>query len=92
MEVCDAPNRLLVTLEPGAPDRTEVEACLVVEDDGTRLIVEERGLPVGEGPGPRRRAGRPTWRTCGPSSRAATRVPWRERWHQLIASYRPEQQ
>ena len=91
VEVCDAPNRLLVTLEPDTPGRTEVEAILVVEGDRTRLIIEERGLPVEEAPD--HGAG---WQAHVEDLRAhlagGVRVPWRDRWHQLIASYRPEQQ
>ena len=48
VEVCEPPNRLLVTLSPGDEDETVVEAELVADGDQTRLVVEERGLPLAE--------------------------------------------
>ena len=47
IEVCEAPSHLLLTMEPGADDETQVEAWLTAEGSRTRLVVEERGLPVG---------------------------------------------
>jgi len=89
VDVCEVPNRLVVTLEPGAPDQTEVEARLVVEGDRTRLIVEERGLPGNDVPD--HGAG---WQAHLEDLRAhlvgELPAPWRERWQQLISSYRPE--
>ncbi|MBB6625794.1 SRPBCC domain-containing protein [Nocardioides sp. KIGAM211] len=46
IDVCDAPRHLLLTMEPGAADETRVEAWLTTEGSGTRLVVEERGLPL----------------------------------------------
>lgn len=46
IDVCDAPNRLLVTMEPGTDDEAVIEASLTAEGDRTRLVVEERGLPL----------------------------------------------
>ncbi|QDP98410.1 SRPBCC family protein [Microlunatus elymi] len=46
VEVCEAPRHLLLTLEPGAEDQTQVEAWLSEEGSQTRLVVEERGLPL----------------------------------------------
>jgi uncharacterized protein YndB with AHSA1/START domain len=46
IDVCDAPNRLLLTMEPGTDDEAVIEALLTAEDDRTRLVVEERGLPL----------------------------------------------
>ena len=48
IEVCEAPTHLLLTFQPGADDETQVEAWLTAEGSGTRLVVEERGLPGGE--------------------------------------------
>ncbi len=48
IEVCDAPRHLLLTMEPGADDETQLEAWLTTEGSSTRLVVEERGLPVGQ--------------------------------------------
>jgi uncharacterized protein YndB with AHSA1/START domain len=46
IDVCEQPHRLALTLAPGAPDETVVEATLAQEGDKTRLIIEERGLPL----------------------------------------------
>ncbi len=48
VEVCEPPNRLLVTMSPGDEDETVVEAVLDVDGDQTRLVVEERGIPLAE--------------------------------------------
>jgi uncharacterized protein YndB with AHSA1/START domain len=47
IEVCEAPHHLLVTTQPGTDEEAEIEAWLTREGDGTRLVVEERGLPLG---------------------------------------------
>jgi uncharacterized protein YndB with AHSA1/START domain len=89
VDECEVPNRLLVTLEPGTPDQTRIEAVLSVEDERTRLVVEERGLPVDEAPD--HGAG---WQAHIEDLRAHLQghapAPWRERWQELIPSYRPE--
>lgn len=46
IDVCDAPRRLQVTFEPGMPDEATVEANLTAVGGRTRLIIEERGLPL----------------------------------------------
>jgi len=46
IDVCDAPRRLLVTFAPGAEDETVMEANLAPLGERTRLIIEERGLPM----------------------------------------------
>lgn len=46
IDVCEAPNRLVVTMEPDTDDETVIEAVLTAEGDRTRLVVEERGLPL----------------------------------------------
>ncbi|MEP6798359.1 MAG: SRPBCC domain-containing protein [Lapillicoccus sp.] len=48
IEVCDAPHHLLLTTEPGTDDETQMEAWLTAEGPRTRLVVEERGLPVAQ--------------------------------------------
>ena len=47
IDTCDPPHHLLVTTQPGTDDEAEIEAWLTPEGDGTRLVVEERGLPLG---------------------------------------------
>ncbi len=46
IEICDAPRHLLLTMEPATDDEAEIEAWLTQEGDRTRLVVEERGLPL----------------------------------------------
>jgi uncharacterized protein YndB with AHSA1/START domain len=46
IDVCDAPNRLVLTMEPGTEDETVIEAVLTAEGERSRLVVEERGLPL----------------------------------------------
>jgi uncharacterized protein YndB with AHSA1/START domain len=46
IDVCDAPNRLLLTMEPETEDEGVIEAVLTAEGGRTRLVVEERGLPL----------------------------------------------
>lgn len=48
IDVCEAPHHLLITMEPGTEDESELEAWLTAEGSRTRLAVEERGLPVGK--------------------------------------------
>ncbi|MEP7090700.1 MAG: SRPBCC domain-containing protein [Nocardioidaceae bacterium] len=48
IEVCDRPHHLLLRMEPGTDDETELEAWLTEEGDRTRLVVEERGMPLGQ--------------------------------------------
>ena len=86
IEACERPTRVLVTLAPDTEDETEVEAWLSPEGEQTRLVVEERGLPVGVLAG--HGAG---WQAhvqdladylagCGDGD-------WRSRWSSLIPSY-----
>ena len=46
--VCRAPHHLAVTMAPGTAEETVIEATLTAEEAKTRLVIEERGLPVGE--------------------------------------------
>ena len=46
IEACEAPHHLLLTVDPGTDDETQIEAWLTEEGPRTRLVVEERGLPV----------------------------------------------
>lgn len=48
IDVCRAPHRLVVTMAPGTSEETVIEATLVAEKDQTRLVVEERGIPLDE--------------------------------------------
>ena len=87
IEICEQPHRLAVTLTPGAPDETVIEATLAAEGDKTRLVIEERGLPLGSldayGAG---------WQahvedlTAHLQGRPAS--DWRTRWSALRPAYR----
>jgi len=51
VEACDPPQRLLLTMrdpdpQPGQPSQTVIEAQLITEGAQTRLVWEERGIPV----------------------------------------------
>lgn len=48
IDACDAPHHLLLTTEAGSEDETQIEAWLTAEGASTRLIVEERGLPLAQ--------------------------------------------
>lgn len=50
IDVCDAPHHLVLTSEPGTPDEGQLEAWLTGEGPRTRLVIEDRGIPVGELP------------------------------------------
>jgi len=87
IDVCDAPRQLRVTFEPGTPDETVMEANLTPVGGRTRLIIEERGLPLedvsGHGAG---------WQAHVEDLAAylAGREPgeWRERWMELTPAYK----
>jgi uncharacterized protein YndB with AHSA1/START domain len=46
VEVCEAPRHLLLTMEVGTEDEAQIEAWLSEDGEKTRLVVEERGLPL----------------------------------------------
>lgn len=83
---CDPPRRLVVTLDPGTVDETTIEAVLSPEAGGTRLVVEERGIPLTEialhGAG---------WQThiedLGSHLDGGERGDWRTRWTELAPTF-----
>jgi uncharacterized protein YndB with AHSA1/START domain len=87
IDVCEPPQRLLLTMNPGQDDETVIEAMLSAENGGTRLVVEERGLPVGalaaHGAG---------WQAHLEDLAALLAggepADWRSRWLELSTSYR----
>ncbi len=89
VDVCEPPRHLLVTMTPGGEDETVIEAELVADGDRTRLVVEERGLPLEElaayGAG---------WQTHVEDLAALLegreRTDWRTRWTELSPAYREE--
>jgi uncharacterized protein YndB with AHSA1/START domain len=48
IEACDSPHHLLLTMQPDTEDEAQIEAWLTAEGAKTRLVVEERGLPLAE--------------------------------------------
>lgn len=90
VDVCEPPRRLLLTMCPGEEDETVIEAQLSAEDDQTRLVIEERGLPLDQlaahGAGWQAHvedlaahlAGRPS-------------ADWRRRWTELTPIYLEQQ-
>ena len=46
IDVCEAPHHLLLTMQPGTDEEAVIEARLTEEGRQTRLVVEERGLPL----------------------------------------------
>ena len=86
IDVCDAPRRLVVTFLAGSPDETVMEANLAPVGDRTRLIIEERGLPVAEVAG--HGAG---WQAHIEDLAAylggREPGPWHERWTELRPAY-----
>ena len=73
-------------MTPGGEEETVIEAVLAAEGDRTRLVVEERGIPLAElaahGAG---------WQAHleDLAAHGADREPadWRTRWHELTPSY-----
>lgn len=87
VDVCEAPHHLLLTMEPGTPDETQIEAWLSEDASQTRLVVEERGLPLDRihfhGAG---------WQAHLEDlgrSLAGEPARWHERWTELMPSYQP---
>ena len=51
VQECERPHRLRVTMrdpdaQPGQPERTVIDAWLIAEGRQTRLVWEERGMPI----------------------------------------------
>jgi len=44
VDVCEPPQRLLVTMDPGQPNEQVLEATLTANGDQTVLVVEKRGM------------------------------------------------
>ncbi|HEY5223698.1 MAG TPA: SRPBCC family protein [Microbacteriaceae bacterium] len=87
VDVCEAPHRLMATMSPGADDETVIEATLADDNGRTRLVIEERGLPLDEyadhGAG---------WQAhiddLGSYLAGRDTGPWHDRWVELIPRYR----
>jgi uncharacterized protein YndB with AHSA1/START domain len=90
VDVCDPPRRLVVIMSQDQDDETVIAAELVPDGDRTRLVVEERGLPLDEAAD--HGAG---WQAHVEDLAAhlAGRPPedWRERWAELTPAYLGQQ-
>lgn len=90
IEVCEPPSRLLLRMSPGEADETEIEARVFPEGSVTRLVVEERGLPLGEAA-----AHGGGWQAhiedlaAHIAGRASS--DWRARWAELTPAYEDQQ-
>jgi uncharacterized protein YndB with AHSA1/START domain len=86
VEVCDAPRSLRVRMSQPGADSTTMEAQLTAEGDATRLVIEERGLPLADyadhGAG---------WQAHVEDLRAHLDgdepLDWLQRWRELSAAY-----
>lgn len=87
VDVCEAPRRLMATMSPGADDETVIEATLADDNGRTRLVIEERGLPLDEyadhGAGWQAHIEDLTAYLDGRDTGV-----WHDRWVQLIPRYR----
>jgi uncharacterized protein YndB with AHSA1/START domain len=88
VEICDPPHRLVVVnRQTDATEETVVEAVLTPEGDRTRLVVEERGLPLERLP--EHGAG---WQVhledLGAVVAGGERCDIGARWRELVPSYR----
>ena len=48
IDACDPPRHLVASMNPGAPDETVIEATITPEGPSSRLVIEERGIPLSD--------------------------------------------
>ena len=86
---CEPPSRLLLTMRPGHAESTIIEARLFAEGPNSRLVVEERGLPLDEAA-----AHGAGWQAHieDLAAHLAGRPPadWHSRWTALTPTYRDQ--
>ena len=86
VEICRRPERLLLVMMPGTVDETRIEATLTSAGDRTRLVIEERGIPIEHLPG--HGSG---WQAhvedLGAHLDGRERQDWHARWIELTPSY-----
>ena len=98
IDVCERPHHLLLTTEPGTEDEAQIEAWLTAEGPRTRLVVEERGLPLERlhfyGAGWQahledlaRSLGDGATAGSEPWTEEAPEPSWRARWAELTPAY-----
>ncbi|HTW05062.1 MAG TPA: SRPBCC family protein [Streptosporangiaceae bacterium] len=90
VDVCEPPRRLLVVVSEGQDDETVIAAELIPDGEQTRLVVEERGLPLDQAAD--RGAG---WQAHVEDLAAhlagRPRGDWRRRWTELTPAYLGQQ-
>jgi uncharacterized protein YndB with AHSA1/START domain len=90
VDVCEPPRRLLVTMRPGEDDQTVIEVELFPDGDQTRLVLEERGLPLDEAA-----ANGAGWQAHVEDLAAhlagRPAADWRVRWTELTPAFRDQQ-
>ncbi len=87
VDVCEAPHRLVVTTQDEDEIPTVIEALLTTERGGTRLVIEDRGLPLDvyadHGSG---------WQAhledLAASITGHEPANWKDRWTELTPAYR----
>ena len=102
IDVCEAPHHLLLTTQPGTDEEGQIEAWLTEEGSQTRLVVEDRGLPLGELPfhasgwrvhledlGRSLEVGGPVHPEGWSSETGAPR--WKQRWEELTPAYQQQE-
>jgi uncharacterized protein YndB with AHSA1/START domain len=86
VEICRQPERLMLVMAPGSADETEIEATLSPAGNRTRLVIEERGIPIehlaGHGAGWQAHVEDLTAHLAG-----RERQDWNARWVELTPSY-----
>lgn len=86
IDACEPPRRLQLTMNPDADEESTVNATLEARGDRTRLVIEERGLPLAQAPG--FAAG---WQVhfedLAATITGETSGDWRSRWAELSKPY-----
>jgi uncharacterized protein YndB with AHSA1/START domain len=90
VDICEPPKRLVLTMSPGQDDQTVIEAELTPDGEQTRLVVEERGLPLDNAA-----AYGAGWQVHIEDLAAylagTPSLDWRTRWRELAPAYRDQQ-
>lgn len=86
VDACEPPRQLLVTMDPGTSDATTIEATLSPEGSGTRLVVEERGIPLDE-IGAHGAGWQAHMEDLGTYLLGVKPTDWRTRWIELAPTY-----
>lgn len=90
VDECEPHRRLLLTMSEGDDDQTVIEVELIPDGDGSRLVLEERGLPLDQAA-----AYGAGWQAHVEDLAAhlagQDRGDWRARWAELAPTYRDQE-